>query len=200
MACVGKYKPNWRLPVCGGPEVHGTEDCVIDDMTGIFDCKCIPRPKQYNYDLHYRLAQSIFDAKLYSDVNCSKWDEHCLQLFTVGSFSCYQQCQGNTLKSRFFPTMIEEVSKRHGVGKFATGFESHPDITAYDELMLKMIKEIEKAEAQKQAAKDKQAANNSSMLAHESNMRPVINMTKRTNTVMNEEGEDTYRAAAFHPV
>ena len=90
--------------------------------------------------------------------------------------------------------MIEEVSKRHGVGKFSTGFESHSDITPYDELMLKMIKEIEKAEAQKQAAKDKQAAKYSSMLAHESNMCPVINMTKRTNAVMNEEGEEIEEA------
>ena len=94
MAFVDKFKPNWRLPNCGGPDIHGTELCCIDDVTGMFQCHCHPRPSNFNYELHYQLAISIYDAQLHLDVSCAKWDTHCLALFSTGGLKHYQQCQG----------------------------------------------------------------------------------------------------------
>lgn len=93
--------------------------------------------------------------------------------------------------------MIDEISKRHGVGEHANGREAHPDIKPYDAVMLKMIKEMENADAQKQAAKDKQAFKHSTMLSHEFLLcTPLVNMSKRTEAVLNKEGEEIEEESA----
>ena len=85
--------------------------------------------------------------------------------------------------------IIPLVEKKHDIGKASSGFECHPDITPFDELAIKIIKEIAVVEAKKLAEKKKQAFKQSSMLAHEATYCPVINMTKKTSEVVNDVGE-----------
>ena len=46
---------------------------------------------------------------------------------------------------------IKLVSKRHGVGQYTKGFESHPDVTPFDKLVLEIIKDIEKEKLKKES-------------------------------------------------
>ena len=114
--------------------------------------------------------------------NCKNWDSFPHELFTTGGMKSYAEVNGETLKGRFFSTMIDEVSKRHGVEDYATGFEAHPDITPYDRMMLKMVKEIKDQEAKENAEKGRKAHKHRTMLTHESNIcMPIVNRTIPTN-------------------
>ena len=186
-----KLKLGWRLPLCGGFLIHGSNDCVLDENTNLIICKCPRKPSNFNYEVHFVIAQAVFAKKMHLNKNGDSWDAFALTLFSDnGGFKKYTQVQGKTLKERFFHTMVEEVSKRHGVGEFADGREAHPDVTPYDNLMLKMVEEMTKQEQAKKSEADKKSFKNSSMLAHEKTLCPVVNMTKKTKAVLDEEGEE----------
>lgn len=96
--------------------------------------------------------------------------------------------QSKTLKDRFMKYMIEEVRSRHGLGSHA-GFETHPEMTPYDDLMLKIIKQIEDDETVKRLAKEKVARKESSMLSYEKGLLPpIIGQGKRSREVVDDEG------------
>ena len=186
---VERPSANWRTPFCGGVSVHGLNGCS-DDISEGPRCVCTTKPNNFNYQLHYMLAQAIKLENLHMDVNCSKWDDFAGKLFTTGSFNKYQQVIGGSLKIRFFNTMINEVSKRHGVGNYANGFETHPELTPYDILLLLMIQEREIAEEKKKLAAEKKARKFSSMLAHEDALcSPVSSVAKPASLGIDEDGE-----------
>lgn len=186
-----RLKINWRAPLCGGFSVHGGQECLPNELTGQIDCKCVSKPNNFNYEIHFIIAASVYAKRMHIDKNCDRWDAFVASLFTDnGALKKYQQVQGKTMKERFFSTMVDEVSKRHGVGKFAEGREAHPDISRYDRIMLTMIKEMEQIEAAKKLEREKKERKQSSMLAHEGALcPPIVNMTKRTSQVLDEEGE-----------
>ena len=152
-----RVKIKWRAPLCGGFSVHGSIHCVpIEEAGGEIECHCVSKPVNFNYEIHHLIPISVFGKRMHLDKNCERWEVFCGQLFSdTGTLKKYEPMQGKTLKDRFFNTMIEECSKRHGVGKYAIGREAHPDLTPYDSIMLKMIKEMEDAEARKKAEKGK---------------------------------------------
>ena len=146
---INKIKLNWRAPNCDGKFVHGSKDCILIEITGKYMCSCINKPKNIDYEANYSLAQAVFVKKLHLDHSGEAWERAILELFTIGKFKNYIQIQSKTLKERFFNTMIPEVSNRHALGDSA-GRESHPDVSPYGDLMLKMIQDIEKNKALKQ--------------------------------------------------
>lgn len=167
--------------------MHGAASCGYIDKE--FHCFCVKKPTNFNYEVHFIIAQAVFAKKKHLDKNCDAWDSFVANLFLEGALKRYTQVQGKTVKERFFNTMLEEVAARHDIdGK---GFETHPNLTPYDKLMLKMTKEIKHAENIKKFEKEKKDKKRSTMLAHENTLcKPIINMTKRTKAVVNEEGEE----------
>jgi hypothetical protein len=173
-----KLKLSWRTPNCGGPEVHGCAECVVN-ADGNVECKCKVKPKNFDYALHMALAQTVFIKGKHTDSSCDSWDQFVHSLFEpTGIFSKYEEVQGKTIRERFFTTMVDDVSKRHNVGKYANGVETHPDVSPYDSIMLKMIKEMEEEKVKKAAKKNKEDKKQSSMLHHESSMCPVIQVCR----------------------
>jgi len=185
---VAAKKINWRNPCCGGSLAHGTVNCMRD-AKGIWRCVCANKPKNFDYEIHHQIAVQVFSKKLHLEKSGEKWDAEILQMFTLGSFKKYQQIQGKTMKERFFNTMVEEVEKRHALGDSA-GFEIHPEISPYDKVMLTMMKEIETADAKKKFEKEKKEKKNSTLLSHEKTYCPIINVTKRTSIVFNDDGDE----------
>ena len=186
-AAVTKEKLNWRQPNCGGIAVHGSKECVLIETSGKYICFCLNKPKGIDYEICYHLAQAVYVNKLHLNNSGEAWDKVTFDLFSTGKFKLYLQVQSKTLTERFFSTMIKEVSSRHSLGD-AAGREAHPDITPYDELMLKMIKAIENKAALKKLENEKKLKKESSMLSHEKDICPVINFTKQTSKVFNQEG------------
>jgi hypothetical protein len=110
--------------------------------------------KNFNYELHYTIAVFIYNKKLHLEKSGEKWDSNTLSLFTTGALKKFQQVQGSTLKERFQNTMLGEIEKRHAFGDSA-GFETHPDYTPYDKLMLLMKMEMEEVKARSAYEKKK---------------------------------------------
>jgi hypothetical protein len=136
----------WRIPKCGGIDIHGLETCCFDGT--VWNCCCLKKPSGFHFEYHFYFAQHVYLKKLHLSVNCTLWDECAANLFSTGALRGFRSVQGEAMKSRFFDTMISDVSKRHDVGVGAAGFECHPAITPYDKLILKMIKEIEEKKEQ----------------------------------------------------
>jgi hypothetical protein len=57
------------------------------------------------------------------------------------TFLIYKSIQTKNLKETFTGKMIKDVEGRHALGASA-GYETHPDISPYDKLMLKMMEDI----------------------------------------------------------
>ena len=152
--CNDPRSVNWRIACCGGPRIHGTDQCLFGE-DGSIVCVCQKRTKNFNFPNHFYLAQFIQSKKLHLTVCGVTWNQASFTLFTTGCFKKFKQVLGPALKSRFY-SMVEDVKSRHGLGEKATGFETHPPVTPYDEILIKMMKEMyeqkEKAEFDKSAA------------------------------------------------
>ena len=170
-----KVKINWRNPCCGGKLVHGTENCRRDEDTGVWRCACVDKPKNFDYEVHHIVATYVLFKNLHLEKSGDKWDECISKLFQDGALKTCVPISGKNLKERFFKNMIKNTQERHALGDSA-GFETHPDVTPYDALMLKMMKEIESVEAKKKFLKGKKAVKQSSMLSHESDLCPEVNL------------------------
>ena len=108
-------------------------------------------------------------------------------VISTGSFRDYKQVQDESLKGRFLSTMINDVKVRHNIeGK---GYETHPTITPYDNLMLTLMKDIKKQEDKINFDIEKENIKQSSMLYHEDSICPVINMTNPSKKVVDENGD-----------
>lgn len=186
---AGKEPLNWRLPVCGGKVVHGTSECKETGKWNMWSCKCKVKPINFNYYVHYLLAQAINNKKMHLDKNCESWNKFALELFLTGSLVNYQQVQGKTIKDRFFSHMINGTKSRHALGS-AAGWETHNEVSPYDSLMLKMISDIEAVEAKKQYENEKKQQKQSSMLGHEEAHCPVVTRNQATPKVVDEEGDE----------
>jgi hypothetical protein len=151
-----KEKLNWRTPQCGGILVNGTATCTSIDSElnspGEYICNCLIPPKNTNFIANYLLLQAVLAKAMHLTVDGKAWNSFAFTLFTTGVFKKYAQIQGPTLKSRL-DSILTEISKKHGLGDYAVGFEAHPDETAYDTLGIKLILAREKKEAEAKAEK-----------------------------------------------
>ena len=186
---------DWRASSCGGAFVNGTSECVLDEELGkVTTCKCANLPKHFNAMPHFALAQAIFMKKLHLSRDCTEWDKLKDELFTTGSFKRNAIIGGNTLKQRF-DGMIEAVRTKHDLpkGGSSQGFETHQEMTAYDNLVIKMIKEIDVANEKKEKEKAMETQKKNTMLGHETTLgmiaKPVIVRSKTVSDVFNDEGE-----------
>ena len=82
--------------------------------------------------------------------------------------------------------MVNEVKERHGI---ENGWESHPDTTPYDSLMLKMVEEMEKVDHAKKLAKDKNLHKKEVCSAISSALCPIVKGIRRVQTIVGEDGE-----------
>jgi hypothetical protein len=185
---------NWREPKCGGIAAHGTSECEYDDQ-GLWVCKCVHPPKNMNYEMAMALAVEIKKQNLYLKDNSriKDFDVFVLGLFgQFGKFKEYQLIQGTSIRQRFFSTMINDVKGRHGI---TSGFETHPEVSKYDGLMLKMIKEmdIEKAHAlsEKMQTQQRQEA----CLSFSSKISPVITRAMDPAAPSEAKDDDEYAEA-----
>lgn len=116
-----KPRLNWRTPVCGGLQIHGTSDCDWDLTLETYVCKCNPKPKNFDYVSSYLLAQAVFKEGLHLDCNGERWEAFTIKLFLDHpSFSKYAQVYSNNYrndleteivnKTRYFGCMF---SPRH---------------------------------------------------------------------------------------
>jgi hypothetical protein len=146
-----KYNLAWRFPCCGGALVHGTSEC--NWVQGKWECHCIDRPNNFNYDLHYILAVEVSNRKIHLDAKCGKkWSELAAMLFAEnGPFRTYMPVQGQTLKQRL-EHMLTEVKGRHGL---ESGYETHPEESKYDNLLLSMLRDVEEQAYQKDLVQKK---------------------------------------------
>lgn len=179
----------WRKPLCGGHEVNGSKDCSVDEKTGVETCNCVMKPKGFNYPLHYIIAQAVFLRKAHLSKHLSDWEVVTFHLFDSGGFKNYSPVQAQTIKTRFFDNMVSSVSQKHGIGEYATGFETHPEVTPYDDIMLKMIRAIEVADQAKAEKKSKEAEKRSTLLAIEDSILPSYGKAKPTEKIVNDDDE-----------
>ena len=189
MSTIKARSSEWRLPRCGGVLINGTADCILNDETGSRECKCLNPIKNFNSEMHMSFAQAVYIHKLHITKSEKEWEPIMNKLFTEGALKNCKAVQAAAMKTRFFVDMVSATEKKHGLNDFATGFEAHPDVTPYDELMIKMIKEIGRAAEAKAAEKEKLAFKNSSCLAVERHVLPVTKMTKATSAVLNDNGD-----------
>jgi hypothetical protein len=116
----------------------------------------------------------IHARKLHVESSVDNWTKFAMELFSQrGAFKAYAQIQGPTLRQRFFGTMIADVEFRHGLDN---GFETHPDISKYDSLMLGMMKDIEEKETKGKEAHDHIDANKRACLAISEEICPTITL------------------------
>ena len=95
---------------------------------------------------------------MYPRQKLEKWDEFIEFLQKSESiWSSFRKQAGLKYEDRL-KTCIRLVSKRHGVGAALTAFETHPDMTAFDKLVLQIMREIE-LERQKKAFEVKNSFN-----------------------------------------
>jgi hypothetical protein len=162
----------WRFPCCGGEDAHGTMECDWDDSGDRWICNCQQKPSNFNFMMHNALAVEIHTRKLHVESSVDNWTKFAMELFSQrGVFKTYAQIQGPTLRQRFFGTMIADVKFRHGLDN---GYETHPEISKYDSLMLGMIKDIEEKEAKGKEAQDHIDANKRACLAISEEICPAI--------------------------
>jgi len=76
-----KLKLGWRLPLCGGFSIHGSDHCVPDENTGLINCKCQKKPSNFNYEVHFVIARAVFAKKMHLNKNCDSWDACIDSLF-----------------------------------------------------------------------------------------------------------------------
>ena len=80
---------------------------------------------------------------MYLESASKTWDAFSARLFSKKPFAGHQLILGKTLKEKF-RDMMKDCEKKHGLNEGSAGYETHPDITRYYSLLLKMLKEIEK--------------------------------------------------------
>ena len=186
-ATIEKGNSEWTKSKCGGVLINGTPECVLDEKTNIRACFCINPLKRFNFEMHYAVAQTVYVNKLYLTKKETEWDPVTFKLFSTGALMNCKPVQGVALRNRF-ADMVKATEMKHGLNTYATGFEAHPDVTPYDALMIKMIKEITKAKEEAALSKEKKAKIQSSCLSVERTLLPHINMSKKVKTVVNDEG------------
>ena len=148
--------PPWNVFSCGGASVHGTSSCGYVET--IFICNCPDRNREkFNYTLHYDLLTNVYRSKmhiveyLYPRQKMEKWDAFVAMLQKSDTiWATYKRQRGVKYEEKLSNAM-KLVSKRHGVGQYANGFESHPDVTPFDKLVLEIIKDIEKEKLKKES-------------------------------------------------
>jgi hypothetical protein len=188
---------DWRSPTCGGSAVNGTEFCILDEETNKVDCKCINPPKAFNATTHFILAQAIFNGKYHLTRECAQWEMLAQNLFSIGAFKKYSFVLGKTLKIRF-DDQVKIIRKKHDLPEIidgvstSQGFETHPDITPYEALIIKMIEDMDQQITKKLKEKTAETAKKNTMLSHEVNLgmvvKPRIVKPKNVPDVFNEEG------------
>jgi hypothetical protein len=157
-----KRQINWRLPYCGGADIHGTPSCFYDEEKDEWKCECECKPVNYNYEAHFYLATEIEEKKCHLNTPGQKigkkWEDLQRDIFGPrGRFQSWKPIEAETLKSKF-TKMLKEIEGRHGL---VSGFETHasydanPDGSPYDTLMLKLYYEIQNQEKEEEEKKEK---------------------------------------------
>jgi hypothetical protein len=156
-----KTQINWRLPYCGGLQIHGTANCFYDEEKEEWKCECECKPVNYNYEAHFFLALEIEEKKCHLNTGKKigkKWEEVQRDIFGPGGrFQLWKSIEAETLKSKF-TKMLKEIEDRHGlVSAFETHapYDAHPDGSPYDNLMLKLYYEIQNQEKEEEEKKEK---------------------------------------------
>ena len=150
MESDGRLLPPWNVFCCGGASVYGTSSCCYVESN--FICNCPDRNREkFNYTLHYDLLTNAYRNKMHiieylqPRQKMEKWDAFVAMLQKSDTiWSTYKRQRGVKYE-------IKLVSKRHGVGQYTKGFESHPDVTPFDKLVLEIIKDIEKEKLKKES-------------------------------------------------
>jgi len=147
--------PPWQVFYCGGVEIYGTANCGYVDSN--FICNCPEKLKEkFNFALHYDLLTNIYQHKmhiieyLYPRQKLEKWEEFVSMLQQSDSiWSRYKRQKGCKYEDKL-ANSIKLVSKRHGIGAHANGFETHPELTPFEKLVLLIIKDIEREKQKKE--------------------------------------------------
>ena len=147
----------WKQFKCGGFDIQGCVSCSNDLCT----CKCEFRP-HVNYYLNYWFALSVQKHQAHLSSKTPVWSKVRTEIFAPeGILFGYLPLEIRYLRERW-NKITSEVTQRHGI---FTGFETHPHITPYDNLILKLVKqkelkdeeedeELEKKEELKEVMKD----------------------------------------------
>jgi hypothetical protein len=45
-----------------------------DELRGFWICKCIVKPKNVDYEFHYKVALQVMAKKMHLERSCAKWD------------------------------------------------------------------------------------------------------------------------------
>lgn len=142
----GKRLIPWRVSNCGGPAIHGTNQCIFDDNTGLTSrCFCNPIPNS-NYFLKYTLVALLVEAKSW-EFNTQDWDRFSATILQKKSqFQGYNAPGGQQLKKQQTAFVADFVA-RHDYGPNAKGFETHPAMSNYDRLVKELADGIFKQQA-----------------------------------------------------
>ena len=148
MELDGRPLPPWNTFCCGGITVHGTSTCGMVETSYV--CNCLEKNKdKFNYTLHYDLLANVYQHKmhiveyLHPRQKMERWEDFVGMLQKSNTiWATYKHQRGSKYEEKL-SNAIKLVSKRHGIGSFANGFETHPEMTPFDKLVIQIIKEIE---------------------------------------------------------
>jgi hypothetical protein len=179
---------NWTTPCCGGEQIMGDpganchEEFFEDSTDGIWICNCANQNvyKNKNFALSFNLLQAINKANMHMTKIGKAW-EHFVLVTLFGKYGVlcgYASVLWRTIKERYFTDIENDVAARHGLGRFADGFEAHPDIRPFDELQIKMYKQYTAQDAREKERsnklKEKSEIVHSKLLTYTEGLCPVI--------------------------